>query len=305
MTKTNQTIVPHLWYDKEANEAAEFYASIFPDSRITNVTTLKETPSGDSHLVSFELWGQEFMAINAGPFFKFNPSVSFMVNLDPSREKDAGEKIKEVWNKLSEGGKVLMPLDKYPFSEKYGWIQDKYGLSWQLILTNPEGEERPTIVPSLMFVGDQCGKAEEAINFYLSVFKNSKQGLIARYPGGMEPNKEGTVMFADFSLSNQWFAAMDSARDHQFSFNEAISFMVKCDTQDEIDDYWDKLSAVPESEQCGWLKDKYGVSWQIVPREQDEMMSNNSTPEQIARVTQATLKMKKLDLKELQKAYNG
>lgn len=157
MTNTNQNIVPHLWYDKEANEAAEFYASIFPDSRITNVTTLKETPSGDSHLVSFELWGQEFMAINAGPFFKFNPSTSFMVNFDPSREKDASERLNEVWNKLSEGGTVLMPLDKYPFSEKYGWIQDKFGLSWQLILTNPEGEERPTIVPSLMFVGDQCG----------------------------------------------------------------------------------------------------------------------------------------------------
>lgn len=304
MTKTNQNIVPHLWYDKEANEASAFYASIFPDSRITNVITLHDTPSGDSYVVSFELWGQKFMSISAGPFFKFNPSVSFMVNFDPSREKDAREKINEVWNKLSEDGTVLMPLDKYPFSERYGWIQDKYGLSWQLILTNPEGEERPTIVPSLMFVGDKCGKAEEAINFYLSVFKNSKQGLIARYPQGMKPDKEGTIMFSDFMLENQWFAAMDSARDHKFSFNEAISFMVYCDTQEEIDDYWDKLSAVPEAEQCGWLKDKYGVSWQIVPREMDEMMSN-STPEQIARVNKATLKMKKLDLAELQKAYKG
>jgi predicted 3-demethylubiquinone-9 3-methyltransferase (glyoxalase superfamily) len=302
MTNTNQNIVPHLWYDKEANEAAEFYASIFPDSRITNVTIFHDTPSGDSHLVSFELWGQKFMAINAGPYFKFNPSVSFIVNVDPSREKDASEKMNEIWNKLSEGGTVLMPLDKYPFSEKYGWIQDKYGLSWQLILTNPEGEERPTIVPSLMFVGDKCGKAEEAIHFYLSVFKNSKQGPFARYPQGMEPDKEGTIMFSDFMLENQWFAAIDSARDHKFSFNEAISLMVYCDTQEEIDYYWDKLSAVPASEQCGWLKDKYGVSWQIVPREMDEMMSN-STPEQFARVSKATLKMKKLDLAELQKAY--
>src|SRR5690606_10262664 len=143
-------------------------------------TTLHDTPSGDCDEVSFELWGQKFMAISAGPYFKFNPSMSFMVNFDPSREKDAREKIDEVWNKLSEGGTVLMPIDTYPFSERYGWIQDKYGLSWQLILTNPEGDERPTILPSLMFVGDNCGKAEEAINFYLSVFKNSKQGLIAR-----------------------------------------------------------------------------------------------------------------------------
>jgi predicted 3-demethylubiquinone-9 3-methyltransferase (glyoxalase superfamily) len=244
------------------------------------------------------------MAISAGPLFKFNPSVSFIVNFDPSREKDAREKINEVWNKLSEGGTALMPLDKYPFSERYGWIQDKYGLSWQLIFTNPEGEERPTIVPSLMFVGDKCGKAEEAINFYLSVFKNSKQGLIARYPQGMEPDKEGTIMFSDFMLENQWFAAMDSAGEHKFSFNEAISFMVYCDKQKEIDYYWDKLTAVPDAEQCGWLKDKYGLSWQIVPREMNETMSKG-TPEQIARVTKAFLKMKKFDLAELDKAYKG
>jgi predicted 3-demethylubiquinone-9 3-methyltransferase (glyoxalase superfamily) len=304
MSKSKPKIVPHLWYDKEAKEAAEFYTSIFPDSKITNVRTIHNTPSGDSDIVSFELWGQKFMAISAGPFFKLNPSVSYIVNFDPSREKDAGEKINEVWNKLSEGGTVLMPLDKYPFSEKFGWIQDKYGFSWQLILTNPEGEERPPLVPSLLFVGDNCGNTEEAINFYLSVFKNAKQGLFARYPKGMEPDKEGTIMFSDFMLENQWFAAMDSAHEHKFSFNEAFSFMVYCDTQEEIDYYWEKLSAVPEAEQCGWLKDKFGLSWQIVPTGMDEMMSKG-TPEQLARVTEAFLKMKKFDLEELQKAYKG
>ncbi|WP_066308075.1 VOC family protein [Bacillus sp. FJAT-29814] len=304
MSDTNQIIVPHLWYDKEANEAAEFYTAIFPDSKITNVTTIHDTPSGDSDIVSFELWGQKFTAISGGPFFKINPSISFMVNFDPSREKAASELIDEVWNKLSDGGTVLMPLDKYPFSERYGWIQDKYGLSWQLILTNPEGEERPAIIPSLLFVGDKCGKAEEAIDFYLSVFKNTKQGLLARYPKGMEPDKEGTIMFADFSLENQWFTAMDSAHKHNFGFNEAISFMVYCNNQEEIDDYWGKLSAVPEAEQCGWLKDQFGVSWQIVPREMDEMM-RKGTPEQMERVTKAFLKMKKFDLAELRKAYNG
>lgn len=304
MTKTIPKIVPHLWYDKEAKEAAEFYASIFPDSRIINVKTLHDTPSGDSDIVTFELWGQKFMAISAGPFFKINPSISFMVNFDPSRDKDAREKIDEVWNRLAEGGTALMPLDKYPFSERYGWIQDKFGLTWQLILTNPEGEERPPVIPSLLFVGDQCGNAEEAINFYLSVFKDAKQGLIARYPKGMEPDKEGTVMFSEFMLEDQWFTAMDSAHEHKFSFNEAISFMVYCDTQEEIDYYWEKLSMVPEAEQCGWLKDQYGLSWQIVPREMDEMMSK-STPDQLVRVTKAFLKMKKFDLEELRKAYKG
>ena len=304
MTNTNQKIVPHLWFDKEAKEATEFYCSVFPDSIVTNITTLHNTPSGDVDTVSFELWGQKFMAISAGPEFKFNPSISFIVNFDPSREKDAKEKIDEAWDKLSQGGTVLMPLDRYPFSERYGWIQDKYGLSWQLILTNPDGEERPPIVPSLMFVGKNCGKAEEAREFYLSVFRNSKPGAVFRYGPGQEPDKEGTVMFADFMLEGQWFAGMDSAREHKFNFNEAISFMVNCETQEEVDYFWEKLSAVPEAEQCGWLKDKYGLSWQIVPTPMDEMMANGAR-EQIDRLTQAFLPMKKLVIAELQKAYKG
>jgi predicted 3-demethylubiquinone-9 3-methyltransferase (glyoxalase superfamily) len=298
-----QKIVPHLWFDKEAKEAAEFYTSLFPDSKIMSVTTLRDTPSGDTDVVSFKLWGYSFMAISAGPLFKFNPSISFMVNFDPSQDKDARERIDAIWAKLSEGGKVLMPIDKYPFSDRYGWIEDKYGLSWQLILTKPEGEERPLIIPSLLFVTKECDKAEEATDYYLSVFKNAKRGTIARYPAGMEPNKEGAVMFTDFMLEGQWFAAMDgSTQMHDFKFNEAISFIVNCKDQEEIDYYWEKLSAVPESEQCGWLKDKYGVSWQIVPTDMDTMMQKG-TPEQIARVTQAFLKMKKFDLAELQRVY--
>ena len=311
MTAIKQKIVPHLWYDKEAKEASAFYASIFPDSRVTNVTTLHDTPSGDCDVVSFQLWGQEFMAISAGPLFKFNPSVSFIVNFDPllfgsspSREKDAREKLDQVWQKLSEGGTVLMPIGKYPFSERYGWLQDKYGLSWQLILTNPKGEPRPPIVPSMLFVGKSCGKAEEAIRFYVSVFRNSREGMLVRYSAGQAPDKEGTIMFADFMLENYWFAAMDSARQHNFTFNEAISFIVSCDDQKEIDYYWQKLSADPESEQCGWLKDKYGISWQITPSALHEMM-RTGTKDQIARITQAFLKMQKFDLAVLQRAYAG
>jgi predicted 3-demethylubiquinone-9 3-methyltransferase (glyoxalase superfamily) len=299
-----QKIVPHLWFDKDAKEAAEFYTSLLPDSEITNVTTLHDTPSGDCDVVSFRLWGYSFMAISAGPLFTPNPSISFMLNFDPAQDAEAESRLDTVWSKLAEGGKILMSLDKYPFSERYGWVQDKYGFSWQLILTDQEGEVRPFIIPSLMFVGDVCGKAEETIDFYLSVFKDTKRGMIARYPQGMEPDKEGTIMFADFLLENQWFAAMDSARMHDFAFNEAISLIVNCADQEEIDYYWEKLSAVPEAEQCGWLKDKYGVVWQIVPREMDEMMSKG-TPEQVNRVTQAFLPMKKFDIAKLRAAYEG
>ena len=299
-----QTIIPHLWYDKEAREAAEFYTTLFPHSSITNVTTLHDTPSGDCDVVSFTLWGYAFQAISAGPLFTFNPSISFMVNFDPAQDPEAQTRIDTVWAKLVAGGEVLMPLDTYPFSERYGWVQDQYGLSWQLILTNPEGEARPLIIPTLMFAGNVCGKAEEASDFYLSVFKNARRGAIARYPAGMEPDREGTVMFTDFELQGQWFAAMDSARMHDFAFNEAISFIVHCDTQAEIDYYWEALSAVPEAEQCGWLKDKYGVSWQIVPTAMDALLASGDQ-EQVARVTEAFLSMKKFDLAALTHAAQG
>lgn len=293
----------HLWFDTQAKEAADFYTSVFPDSKVTDSIVIKDTPSGDCDIVSFDLMDTSFQAISAGPVFKINPSVSFMVNFDPSKDSDAEKKLEELWEKLSEGGKALMPLDTYPFSKRYGWIEDKYGVSWQLILTDPDGEERPYIIPSLLFVGDVCGKAEEAGKFYVSVFKNAKEGIIARYPAGMEPNKEGTIMFSDFALEGQWFTAMDSALEHDFTFNEGISFMINCDTQEEIDYYWEKLSAVPEAEQCGWVKDTFGVSWQIVPKAMGEMMTTEDL-EQRARVTQAMLTMKKLDIAALKEAYD-
>ncbi|CAM4428461.1 VOC family protein [Paenibacillus macerans] len=299
-----RSIIPHLWFDKAAKEAAEFYCTVFPDSKVTSAVTLRDTPSGDSDLVTFTVWGHPFMAISAGPYFKINPSISFIVNFDPSREENAREMLDEAWSKLSKDGTALMPLDKYPFSERYGWIQDKYGVSWQLMLTNPDGEPRPAIIPSMMFVGENYGKAEQAREFYLSVFRNAKSGNLFRYGPGHEPDREEAVMFTDFMLENTWFAAMDSAHEHHFNFNEAVSLLVNCETQEDIDYYWEKLSAVPEAEQCGWLKDKYGVSWQISPALLDEMMTKG-TPEQIDRVTQAFLKMKKFDLAELQKAFQG
>jgi predicted 3-demethylubiquinone-9 3-methyltransferase (glyoxalase superfamily) len=299
-----QKIIPHLWFDKEAKEAAEFYASVFPSSKVSNVTKLRDTPSGDCDLVSFELWGHDFMAISAGPLFKINPSISFMVNFDPSREKNAKEQLDAIWERLSEGGTALMPLDKYPFSERFGWIQDRYGVSWQLILTNPDGEPRPTIMPFLMFVGGNCGKAEEAVNFYLSVFKNSKQGKLMRYGANQLPDREGTIQFTDFMIENKWFVAIESAHNHQFAFNEAVSLIVHCDTQQEIDYYSEKLSAVPEAEQCGWLKDKYGLSWQITPSVMGQMLSSKDQ-KAVDRVVKAFLQMKRFDIEKLKRAFAG
>jgi predicted 3-demethylubiquinone-9 3-methyltransferase (glyoxalase superfamily) len=292
-----QKIIPHLWFEKDVIQAVEYYISTFPNSRIKNTTLLHDTPSGDVNVVTFEISGYEFQAINGGPLFKFNPSISFHVKCSTKEE------VSTLWDKLSQGGQALMELGEYPFSEWYGWIQDKYGLSWQVIYAGG-ADIKQKIVPAIMFVGEVCGKAEEAINFWTSVFPESSAGLMARYGKDEEPDKEGTVKYATFSLFGQEFGAMDSAYEHQFNQNEAISFIVHCNDQAEIDRYWNKLSAVPESEQCGWLKDKFGVSWQIVPVRMDEMMRDGD-PAQIERVTQAFLPMKKLDIAKLQAAYDG
>lgn len=288
-----QKIIPHLWFDKEAKEAADFYVQAFKDdSSVTSVTVLPGTPSGDTTVVSFTLCGQDFMAISAGPVFTFNPSISFLVYCKSKEEADG------LWSTLSEGGSVLMELDAYPFSEKYGWLQDKYGLSWQIMYL-PEFTQK--ITPTLMFAGDVCSKAEEALQFYTSVFKNGSIDDVTRYGENDAPDKPGTVRHASFTLEGQQFAAMDSAREHNFTFNEAVSLIINCDNQAEIDYYWEKLSAVPESEQCGWLKDKYGVSWQVTPVALDEMM-RNGTPEQVKRLTETFLAMKKIDLAQLEAA---
>ena len=163
-----QKITPHLWFDKEAKEAAEFYVSTFgKGSTVKNISKLDNTPSGSVDIVTFELLGQEFQAISAGPLFKFNPSVSFHVTCKTKDEVDA------IWEKLSQGGMVLMELGAYPFSERYGWVQDKYGLSWQIIYSGG-ADVKQKITPVIMFVGNVCGKAEEAINFWTSMFPRSK-----------------------------------------------------------------------------------------------------------------------------------
>ena len=255
-----QKILPNLWFDHDALDAARFYTGIFPNSSITNTVTLHDTPSGDTDVVSFELSGYSFMAINGGPLFTLNPSVSFFLNFDPSAESDAKVLLDRMWSLLSQGGTGLMPLGEYPFSPHYGWVQDRYGVSWQLILTDPKGEERPFIIPSLLFTGPVAGKAEEAVNWYQTIFKDSKWGALARYPEGMEHDAPGSLMFSDFQLEGQWFVAMDSGYPHAFQFNEAVSLMVNCDTQEEVDRLWEILSYDPEAAQCGWLKDRYGLS---------------------------------------------
>lgn len=294
---THQKISYCLWFNQEAEEAANFYAGVFKNVKISNIArSPADTPSGKAGTVltvSFNIEGQQFMGLNGGPQFKPNPSISFFVHCKTASE------VTRLWKKLSDGGIIRMPLDKYFFSKKYGWIEDKFGISWQLILA--EDEIKQIIVPCLIFVKNVYGKASEALHFYTSVFKNSKIGNISPYGKGMEPEKENSIAYSEFQLEHQWFSLMESAREHTFQFNEGISFVVNCDTQKEIDSYWKKLSAVPQAEMCGWLKDKYGVSWQIVPSALPKLIMNKD-PKKSKRVMEALMKMKKLDIAELENA---
>ncbi|MBP1768462.1 MAG: hypothetical protein H6P98_2577 [Candidatus Aminicenantes bacterium] len=305
MAILEQKIIPNLWFDRQAEEAAHFYASVFENASVGRKLLATRAgfefhglPEGSTITIEFTVEGLSFIGINGGPLFSFNPSVSFLVACKTREEVDA------LWGKLAEGGTPLMDIGKYPFSERYGWTRDKYGLSWQ-VMAMGDREIKQKITPALMFVGEQYGNAEKAIRLYTSVFKNSGIGPIDRYGKGEEPDKEGAVKYGDFRLENQGFAAMESAYDHDFAFNEAVSFMIQCGNQPEIDFFWDKLTRDGGQESmCGWLKDKYGVSWQVAPSRLEEML-HDPDREKVERVTDAYLKMKKFDIAELEKVYKG
>jgi predicted 3-demethylubiquinone-9 3-methyltransferase (glyoxalase superfamily) len=194
-----------------------------------------------------------------------------------------------------------MELGEYPFSKRYGWTQDRFG---PFLAGDVHGRSSNQAQdhPGTPVRRNQCGKAEEAIHFYVSLFPDSAVGPVLRYGANEAPDAEGTVKHAGFALDGQEFAAMESAYPHGCGFNEAISFMVRCRTQKEVDHYWARLSAVPQAEECGWLKDKYGLSWQVVPTVMSEMLQDKD-PARVARVTEAFLKMKKFDIARLQEAY--
>jgi predicted 3-demethylubiquinone-9 3-methyltransferase (glyoxalase superfamily) len=296
-----QTIIPSLWFDGMAEEAANFYTTTLRDGQIMRVDhypeagrELHQHEPGDVQMVEFMIEGLRFVIVNGGPRFKINPSVSFTLYRTKSEE------LVELWGKLIAGGSELMPLGKYPFSENYGWLIDKFGVSWQLMFA--PGEH--AAAPSLLFTQDRVGQAEQALRYYADTLPGAKIGIISHYPAGSEPDREGTLQYGDLMINEQQLVAMDSARDHDFTFSGAISLLMQCDTQEEIDALWERLSAVPEAEQCGWCQDKFGVTWQIAPRVLDAML-RDGTPEEIDRVTQAYLPMKKFDIAVLQRAFNG
>jgi predicted 3-demethylubiquinone-9 3-methyltransferase (glyoxalase superfamily) len=291
-----QKIVPMLWFDSNAEEAVSFYTSVFPNSKTGLVSLYNKAfeevsgkPAGSVSTVDFTLNGQEFNALNGGPMFKFTPAVSMFVQVNTVEEGDA------IWSKLSEGGFTMMPFQEYPFSKKYGWCNDKFGVSWQVIVCGVPLH----ISQSLMFVGKEAGKAEEAINYYVDVFKNapgeawknSKVEDLARYEEG-EGDTVGNIKHGAFVLAGETFKAMGSSYDHKFGFSEATSFLVYCDTQEEIDYFYDTIAEDGQSQPCGWVIDKFGVAWQIDPAILPKLMAGPNGEE----VAKAMFGMTKLDI---------
>jgi predicted 3-demethylubiquinone-9 3-methyltransferase (glyoxalase superfamily) len=238
----------------------------------------------------------EILTINGGPHFTPNPSVSLFVETSDLDRVDA------LWAALSEGGFVMMEYGEYPWATKYGWLADRYGVSWQI---SAGEQEEVTITPALLFTQDTFGKVESAIHRWTSIFPNSDTGQIVKHEGADDPAREGTVMFSRFTLGGQSVIAMEDNSDHKYTFTEGASLVAECDDQAEIDRLWDGLIADGgKPSQCGWLWDPYGLSWQITPTRLFDMVTSGDVAG-ATRATQAMYQMQKLDIATLERAFKG
>jgi predicted 3-demethylubiquinone-9 3-methyltransferase (glyoxalase superfamily) len=232
------------------------------------------------------------MLLDGGPKYSPNASISLFIGLTDENE------IEQTYHTLIEGGEALMPLGTYPWSQKYGWLKDKYGFTWQIM----KMENSPTdmmVWPSILFANQNYGHAEAFFEKYTKLFKQSSILQIERY-GSYQPEYEGKIMYSQFILSDTMMSAMDGPGDHQHDLTEGVSLVIECDTQAEIDQNWDGLLVGGGVEsRCGWLKDQFGISWQVIPKILYDLMNN---PVMAPNVGQALSKMVKLDIDTLIKA---
>jgi len=301
---TSPTIAPCLWFDDQAEAAADLYTDVFPDSRVTAVARYPESfdnpggkPRGSVLTVELDLAGTTLTALNGGPLFTINPTISFFV-----RTPDVAQ-VERIAGRLGEDGSYLMELGEYPWSPRYAWVQDRFGVSWQVMAAPDEGEA-VTIYPCLMFAGDVHGRAEEALQLYAQAFPGGRIEALERY--GADEGPKGTIKHGRAALGSQLLVAMDSHLEHEARFSEAVSLQVYCRNQDEVDHFWAALSDGGELGPCGWLKDRFGVSWQVVPTAFIDMIKDGEgAGPGYERAFQAMLGMKKLDVAALEAAYRG
>lgn len=289
-------IAIQLCFNDQAEEAVKFYTSVFDQSEITREIRYP-MPNVESVAYDFTIENQAFVAFNGGSDFKMNPSFSLMVSVDTPDEVDA------LYKKLAEGGKDLMPLDTYPFSDRYAWVEDQFGLSWQIMLA-PDVPTNHKVRVSLLFAGQYCGQAEQALKDYAAIFQKGEPGQINYYQEGEAQDDRAKVNYAELNIGDQQLVFMDHGFGSDEEFTEAISFLIVAGAQSEVDYYWEKLSAHEESEAMGWLKDSHGISWQVVPQAYLQIMET-ATEEQKKRVLDVLFKMKKMDVARLENAKFG
>lgn len=268
------TIYPALWFDNQALEAFEFYCSVFPNSMILehNQTVVKASLSN-----------QCFIGINGGPYFLPNPAISFTVICD-SREE-----INALWQKLILGGASIIDLGHYSWNAYYGWVQDQFGYTWQLQLGNGSKTQQH-ILPNLLFCGMHQNQCSQALQYYQKIFPEFQRHQLLRYPSG---DLEGKIQNSIFSLNHLKFIAKDSPHRHIFDFNESVSFVIPCKTQQEIDYYWNYFTEHGSESWCGWCKDVFGISWQVIPNNLAQILATH--PQAYSTLT----RMKKIIIEDL------
>jgi predicted 3-demethylubiquinone-9 3-methyltransferase (glyoxalase superfamily) len=298
----NHKISPCIWFQNHVEEAVKLYISTFKNSKITHTTYYTDAgekvsgiPKGTVQTISFEAAGLEMLGLNGGPSFgEQSPSVSLFVTCGSVAELDT------VYNKLSAGGSTLLPLQEYPFSKRYVFFSDKYGIHWQLFLEEGSAQK---ITPSIIFGGDHKGLGAKAMEFYLKVFKNSKTLVDFRYAQGEGDGIPGSVKHARLLLDGSEMVIMDSGHSQPMKMSNGISFIIHCKNQAEVDYFWDAIAKKGQEIQCGWISDEFGVTWQVVPDELNKLMEGE--PKRSERMMQAMFKMKKLNIDELKQIYSS
>ncbi len=300
----SQKIACMLWFENQAEKAVEYYIELFPNSKIGFKTyqsskDYQHIHNHEKELLTIEFWldGFHFIALNGGPKYSVNPSVSFYAAYENEFFID------EIWAKLADQGTVLLPFENHELSSKYGKLIDRFDVTWHFALAERKDIREDRITPYLTFINQQHGKASEAVDYYVSIFKNAARNESIYYTENDSPEISGNARNIHFTLENQHFMAMDSSIFHLYDFCEAVSFIIFCDNQEEIDYYQDKLCEGGEAQTGGWLKDRYGLSWQVIPKMFFEILYLQN-PVLSQEILKAVMNMKKFSLTELTRIKN-
>lgn len=268
-----ENITSCLWFNGQARAAADLYCSAFPDTRVTSQSPI---------VTGISIGGHSITLLDGGPMYKPNPSISLQYHCEDAKTFD------KIWNTLHSGGSIIADR-RIEGHTRFGWITDKYGISWQLNLE--EGTQpRQRITSCLVFSGAQQGKAAEAVKHYNSVFKNA-----------VKPSLPSADMHV-ITLLGQELALMDYPGKKGWEFSEGVSLTIHCNTQDEIDYYWTRLTEGGEESMCGWLKDRFGVSWQVIPVALSAIMND---PAKAQKAAKAFMAMRKLNIEQIVQASLG